>query len=102
MKKLIAGIEVDITEQGYLTDFAQWNKEIALELAKEEGIDITDEHWKVFDYLQEQYKNESPLSIRKVGKSGVVNIKEFYKLFPNGPLKVSTKLAGIPRPVSCI
>ena len=102
MKKLIAGVEVDVNEQGYLTDFSQWNKEIALELAKEEGIEITDEHWKVFEYLQEQHKNESPLSIRKVGKSGVVNIKDFYKLFPKGPLKISTKIAGIPKPVSCI
>lgn len=102
MKKLIAGVDIDITEQGYLTDFSQWNKEVAIELAKEEEIEITDDHWKVFEYLQEQHKNESPLSIRKVGKSGVVSIKEFYKLFPKGPLKVSTKIAGIPKPVSCI
>lgn len=102
MKKLIAGVDIDMTEQGYLTDFSQWNKEIALEMAKEEGVEITDEHWSVFEYLQEQHKNEAPLSIRKVGKSGVVSIKDFYRLFPQGPLKISTKLAGIPKPASCI
>ena len=102
MLKQIANAEVNVNDEGYLTDFSQWNKDVANEIAKEEGIELTDEHWKVIDYLQEQYRNEVPLSIRKVGKSGVVSIKDLYRLFPNGPLKVSTKIAGIPKPVSCI
>ena len=68
----------------------------------ENEIEMTDEHWKVVDYLQEQHKNEVALSVRKVGKSGVVSIKEFYALFPGGPLKISTMIAGIPKPKSCI
>ena len=102
LEKTYAGINVDCNEEGYLTDFNQWNKEVGLEIAKEEGITMTDEHWKVIAYLQDQYKKEVPLSIRKVGKSGVVDIKEFYRLFPKGPLKISSKIAGIPKPVSCI
>jgi tRNA 2-thiouridine synthesizing protein E len=42
------------------------------------------------------------LTIRKIGKSGVVDIKEFYALFPVGPLKTATKIAGIPKPAGCI
>ena len=52
--------------------------------------------------LVEQYRNEVPLSIRKVGKSGVVDIKQFYALFPGGPLKKASRIAGIPKPASCI
>jgi tRNA 2-thiouridine synthesizing protein E len=52
--------------------------------------------------LQGEHKNQTPLSIRKIGKSNVVDIKEFYELFPNGPLKISTKIAGIPKPASCL
>ena len=80
LEKTYAGINVDCNGEGYLTKFSQWNKEVGLEIAKEEGITMTDRHWEVIKYLQDQYKNEVPLSIRKVGKSGVVTIKEFYDL----------------------
>jgi len=101
-EKLIAGIQVDCNEQGYLTNPEQWNKEIGLEIAAEENISMTDKHWELIDYLRKQYKDEVALTVRKVGKSGVVDIKEFYNLFPNGPLKTASKIAGIPKPVSCI
>lgn len=102
MDTVFAGNTIQRNEQGYLTDFSQWNKEIGEAVAQEEGITLTEEHWKVIGYLQEQFKAESPLSIRKIGKSGVLSIKEFYTLFPNGPLKISSKIAGIPKPASCI
>lgn len=102
MEKTYAGKTIEVNIEGYLTDLNQWNKEIGNEIAKEEGIEMTDKHWQVIDYLQNEHKKETALSIRKVGKSGVVDIKEFYQLFPKGPLKISTKIAGIPKPKSCI
>jgi len=101
-EKIIAGYCVKCNDQGYLTMLEQWNKEVALEIAKEENIEMTDKHWEVIDYLQDQCRKEVAITIRKVGKSGVVNIKEFYGLFPKGPLKTASKIAGIPKPVSCI
>tara|TARA_R110002012_G_scaffold322106_1_gene555824 strand:- start:7993 stop:8301 length:309 start_codon:yes stop_codon:yes gene_type:complete len=102
MKKIIANTEIDVNEEGYLTDFSQWNKAIAEELAKEQGIEMTDKHWEVIDYIHDKYKNEDPFSIRGIKKSGVIDIKEFYSLFPGGPLKKATLIAGIPKPKSCI
>ncbi len=102
MEQVIAGVQVDVNEQGYLTDFSQWNKAIGEEIAQNEGIEMTDKHWKVIEYLQEQERNQVALTIRRIGNSGVVDIKEFYALFPNGPLKISSKIAGIPKPKSCI
>ncbi|MBK9256373.1 MAG: TusE/DsrC/DsvC family sulfur relay protein [Saprospiraceae bacterium] len=102
MDKLIAGKTISVTEEGFLTDFSQWDKSIADAIAAENNITITPRHWEVLDYIQNEYKNEVPLSIRKIGKSGVVDIKEFYQLFPMAPLKTATKIAGIPKPVSCI
>ena len=103
MEKIIAGKTVNVNEEGYLTDFSQWDKSIATEIAREEQIgDLNEKHWEIINYLQEQHKNEVPLSIRKIGKSGVVDIKEFYQLFPKAPLKTATKIAGIPKPASCI
>ncbi len=93
---------VDVNEEGYLTDFSQWDKSVGENIAAEEGIEMTDRHWEVIDYLQDQYQKEVALSIRRIKKSGVVDIKEFYALFPGGPLKISTKIAGIPKPASCV
>ena len=102
MEKTYAGQCVQCNDEGYLTNLNEWNKEVCLDIAAEEEINMTDKHWEVIDYLQNQYRNEIPLTIRKIGKSGVVTIKEFYQLFPNGPLKKASRIAGIPKPVSCI
>ena len=102
MEKVIAGSTVTVNDEGYMTNMSQWNKEIAEELAKEANITLTARHWEVLTYIQNEVKNEVPLSIRKIGKSNVVDIKEFYQLFPVAPLKTATKIAGVPKPVSCI
>lgn len=102
MDKTIGQATISVDQEGYLTDFSQWNKEIGTEIAKEQGIEMTDKHWEVIDYIQQQFKNEEPLSIRGIKKSGVLDIKEFYALFPGGPLKKATMIAGIPKPKSCI
>lgn len=102
MKKTIANREIDVNEEGYLLDFSQWDKEIGTSLAAEQDIAMTDKHWEVIEYLQDKHHKQEALSIRGIKKSGVINIKEFYALFPGGPLKKSTLIAGIPKPKSCI
>lgn len=102
-QKEIAGKTIDLDDNGYMTDLSQWTKEVAIELAK--GVDIeslTDKHLEVIEYLQTCFKENVTLSIRKVGKSGITTIKDLYQLFPGGPLKKSTLIAGIPKPASCI
>lgn len=99
---MIAGKLITVNEEGYLTDFSQWDEKIGDALASEAGIDLTAKHWEVIKYLQSEQKNQVALSIRRIGKSGLVDIKEFYQLFPLAPLKTATKIAGIPKPASCI
>jgi TusE/DsrC/DsvC family sulfur relay protein len=102
MEKTIAGVNITLNEEGYLTDPQQWNEEVAKEIAKEEGIELTDTHFAILNYLREQFLAGESLSIRKVGNSGIANIKELYQLFPGGPLKKSSRIAGIPKPASCV
>ena len=94
-QKTYAGITVDVNEEGYFTNPSQWTKEIALDIAKEEGLELTDKHFAILEYLRE-------LSIRSINHSGVLDVKTFYQLFPGAPLKKATKIAGIPKPSSCI
>lgn len=102
MEKVIAGKTIHVNEEGFMTDFKEWDNTIGEALAVENEISLSPRHWEVLGYLQTEFKNEVPLSIRKIGKSGVVDIKEFYQLFPKAPLKTATKIAGIPKPASCI
>ena len=100
--KTIAGVELEVSEDGYLQDMTQWNEEIAKEIASEIGIELTPKHFEVLNYLREKTAAKESLTIRGVGKSGIVTIKELYALYPKGPLKFSSKIAGIPKPTSCI
>lgn len=101
-EKTIAGQVIHVNEEGYLTNPAEWTKDIALEMAKEEGINLTEKHFAVLEYLREKALKGETLTIRKVGTSGIVDIKEFYQLFPGGPLKLASKLAGLSKPTSCV
>lgn len=100
--KTYAGVNVDVNEEGYLTESSQWNKDIAAEIAKEEGIELTDKHLEIAEFLRTEYEKGTQLTIRMVGKSGITDIKGLYILFPGGPLKKSSRIAGIPKPTSCV
>ena len=94
--------QVEVNEEGYMKDPSQWTKEWATQVAAENNISLTEKHFEVLNWLREKHAEGIALNIRKVGNSGIVDIKGFYQLFPGGPLKISSKIAGIPKPVSCI
>jgi dissimilatory sulfite reductase related protein len=101
-QKIIAGITVDVNEEGYFTNPAQWTKEIAIQIATEEGIQLTEKHFAVLEFLRERFSKGEALTIRSVGNSGIIDIKGFYGLFPGAPMKKAAKVAGIPKPASCV
>jgi TusE/DsrC/DsvC family sulfur relay protein len=101
-RKIIAGVTIDVNDEGYFTNPAQWTKEVGFEIAMEEGIHLTEQHFLVINFLRERYANGEPLTIRAVGESGIIDIKGFYGLFPGAPMKKAAKVGGIPKPRSCI
>jgi tRNA 2-thiouridine synthesizing protein E len=103
MQKMLAGQLRAVNEEGFLEQAEEWNVEVAQELALELGIaTLTEEHLKILSWLREQHSAGIPLTLRKVGSSGVTDIKTFYALFPGKPLKFASKIAGLPKPASCI
>jgi len=100
--KSYAGVNVEVNDEGYMTDSSQWTKEIATEIAKQEGVELTEKHFEVLDYIRDKVAGGATLTIRGINKSGVVDAKSFYKMFPGAPLKKSTKIAGVSKPESCI
>jgi len=99
-----AGTPVDVDAEGFMTDPTQWNERVAAEIAAEAGIgELTDRHWQVVNYMRDVYlESGSAPSIRSLGKTSGVPIKELYQLFPKGPAKLAAKVAGIPKPRGCI
>ena len=100
----LAGSTVEVDADGFLTDPAQWNEEIAAAIARENGIaELTPRHLQAVNYMRETYlrTGQAP-SIRTLGKESGVPIKELYTLFPKGPAKLAAKVGGIPKPRGCI
>jgi len=96
------GVTVDVNEEGYFTNPSQWTKEIAEEIAKELGIVLSDQHFAIIEWLRSRHLSGDALSIRSINRSGIIDVKTFYQLFPGAPLKKATKIAGIPKPASCV
>ena len=101
---LIADAPVDVDAEGFLTDPAQWNEQIAQAIAHENGIsELTDRHWLVVRFMRDRYlQTGTAPSIRSLGKESGVPVKELYQLFPKGPAKLAAKIGGIPKPRGCI
>jgi tRNA 2-thiouridine synthesizing protein E len=109
------GIEVNGTtyetdEEGYLVNLADWNEDIAKEIAKGENVEMTPNHWEVVNFLR-QYYDEYQIApavrvlTKAIGKQlgeEKGNSKYLYELFPYGPAKQACKIAGLPKPTGCV
>ena len=104
------GKEIETDNDGYLKESGQWSKALAEVIAEKEGITLSPEHWEVVRFVREFYLefNTSP-AIRMLVKAMANkfgeekgNSRYLYRLFPKGPAKQATKVAGLPKPVKCI
>ena len=100
----VNGENFEVDEDGFLQEPDRWNKDVAAALAKTEGVeDLTEEHWKVVNFLREyclEYQ-VAPM-IRKLCKSTGFKLNKIYELFPSGPAKGACKIAGLPKPTGCV
>ncbi|WP_312154151.1 sulfurtransferase TusE [Lelliottia nimipressuralis] len=104
------GKEIETDNDGYLKESSQWNEGLAEVIAEKEAITLTPEHWEVVRFVRDFYLefNTSP-AIRMLVKAMANkfgeekgNSRYLYRLFPKGPAKQATKIAGLPKPVKCI
>jgi tRNA 2-thiouridine synthesizing protein E len=100
----LAGAPVQVDAEGFLVDPEQWTREIGEEIARANGIEkLTDRHWQVVEFMRKTYlETGSAPSMRALGKTSGVPIKELYELFPKGPAKLAAKIGGIPKPRGCV
>lgn len=105
MSQLAVGSSsVELDEDGFLEDHAAWNEDVAKALAVTEEVEeLTEEHWKLINYLREYYAQYgvAPM-VRKMCKDTGYDQKKIYVLFPGGPGKGACKVAGLPKPTGCV
>lgn len=110
MELRVGGAIIATTEQGFLKDMALWDKQVAVHLAQGEGIELTDAHWEILNFIRYFYQDYKYLPNARVFSKAIKNklgaekagSRYLLKLFPEGPLKYSCKIAGLPKPPSCL
>jgi tRNA 2-thiouridine synthesizing protein E len=94
---------VEVNDEGFLTSPDDWNEDIAVALAQVEGINLSDEHWKVIRFMRDDFTESGKVpTIRRIKKAGGVPIKDIYRLFPDGPAKKAARIAGLSKPEGCV
>lgn len=103
-ERVVAGKEIEFDEQGFMADYTAWDKDVAVELASEIGInDLTDRHWQVIEFCRSDYEAQGDApTLRRITQAGGVPTKELYQLFPKGPAKKVAYVAGLKKPTGCI
>jgi len=95
---------VELNEEGFMVEPNAWTKEIAIELAKEEGIDdLTNAHWNIIDFCRQKATDTGNApTLRAITKGSGITTKELFTLFPKGPSKKVAKISGLGKPEGCV
>jgi len=97
------GRQIHVDDEGFLTDYAEWDDDLGEVLASQIGVDLTEAHWKVIHFLREDFKSQGETATsRRVQTVGGIPIKEQFVLFPTKPAKKMAYIAGLPKPHGCV
>ncbi len=99
-----------IDRNGYLLDYSQWTETIAIEFARQEKIKLSDKHWEIIALLQQYYDEfDAPPATRALvryikKKLGPEKGNSLYlmSLFPGSPVRIGSRIAGLPKPRNCL
>lgn len=97
-------------DSGYLKNLADWSEPLAEKIAEKEQIQLTEEHWEIIWLVRDFYQEyQTSPAIRMLVKAMAQkfgeekgNSRYLQRLFPEGPAKQATKIAGLPKPAKCL
>ena len=99
----LGGRQVHVNEEGFLTEFDEWDESLAEVLAAQIGIELSDAHWAVIRFLRADYAERGETATtRRVQAVGGFAIKDQFALFPKKPGKKMAYVAGLPKPRGCV
>ena len=105
-----SGKQIEVDDDGYIINLDDWSKELAVQVASQDGVTLTDAHWEVINFLRDYYKQYQiapmiKILVKEIGKAmgpEKGNTKYLYELYPGGPAKQACKYAGLPKPTGCV
>ena len=106
----VHGVCLETTGQGFLVNPADWNEEVAKQLAELNNIPLTEARWEIILFIRHYYQQYKHLPNARAFTKAIAgelgeekgNSRYLHKLFPDGPLKYACKLAGLPKPPTCL
>jgi tRNA 2-thiouridine synthesizing protein E len=98
------------TDQGFLVNASDWNEAVAVKLAEADRIELSPAHWEIIRFIRNYYFEFKHLPNARVFAKAIAkslgedkgNSRYLHRLFPDGPLKYACKLAGLPKPPTCL
>ena len=103
MAYTVNGAELEVDDEGYLLA-PDYSDDVVRAIAQAEGIELNDDHWKVVQYLRDQYKEHGHTPNFRAMVKDITELmpgcdsKALYDLFPAGPAKQGARVAGLPKP----
>lgn len=95
--------QVQVDEEGFLTEYSEWDEELGAHLAERIGIEMTDRHWDAIRFLRSDYLEQgATATLRRVSTVGGIPTKDLFTLFPKKPAKKMAYVAGLPKPAGCV
>ncbi|MCS6774747.1 MAG: TusE/DsrC/DsvC family sulfur relay protein [Anaerolineae bacterium] len=101
--RVLSGMTVEVNEEGFLLSPDAWTPELAVEIAREEGIEeLTPAHWQVIEWCRKNAVNGRSPTLRQITAGTGLSTKELFALFPKGPAKKVARIAGLGKPEGCV
>jgi tRNA 2-thiouridine synthesizing protein E len=102
--RTIAGQNVQVNDEGFMVAPGEWSREVAIELAREEGIDqLTEQHWKIIEFCrQAATESGNAPTLRQITTRTGISTKELFALYPKGPAKKVARISGLGKPEGCV
>ena len=99
----IEGHDLHVDEEGFLTRPSEWDEDVAVSLARQIGVSLTDDHWRAIHFLRDDYERQGETAtLRRVAAFSGISIKRLFELFPQKPAKKLAYVAGLPKPHGCV
>ncbi len=100
---VIDGCEIHVDDEGFMTDYGEWTEDLGERLARQIGVDMTDDHWKAIRFLRRDFPQQGETAtLRRVSTVGGIPTKQLFAMFPKKPAKKMAYIAGLPKPRGCV
>jgi dissimilatory sulfite reductase related protein len=95
--------ELHVDDEGFMTEYDEWDEPLANTLAANIGIELTDEHWKAIRFVRADFPAQGETAtLRRIAVVGDIPTKQMFRMFPQKPAKKLAYIAGLPKPRGCV